>query len=144
MAGEFGKRGTGAGWSMARGAALHQRGEMRRRYGEDLDANSHGESFLKLFQSRLVPGGLYILDEPEAPLSPQRQLALLAIFIGMVARGCQFIVATHSPILMAMPGARLLGCDSVPPRETAFEDAEQVRLTRSFLGDPGRFLKHLL
>src|SRR5262245_5095887 len=81
---------------MAKGAILGQRQALIERYGEDLDANSHGESFLKLFQSRFVPGGLYLLDEPEAPLSPQRQLALLAMLKEMVEEESQFIIATHS------------------------------------------------
>ena len=77
---------------------------MERRYGVNLDANSHGQSFLKLFQSRFVPGGLYLLDEPEAPLSPQSQLALIAMIGDMVAQDAQFIIATHSPILLGFPG----------------------------------------
>ncbi|HXQ78527.1 MAG TPA: AAA family ATPase, partial [Gemmatimonadaceae bacterium] len=72
--------------------------DMERRYGVDLDANSHGQSFLRLFASRLVPGGLYLLDEPEAPLSPQRQVAFLAMLMEAASQS-QFIIATHSPIL---------------------------------------------
>jgi pimeloyl-ACP methyl ester carboxylesterase len=71
------------GLRLARGVALGQRRALTSRYGEDADARSHGESFVSLFQSRFVPGGLYLLDEPEAPLSPQRQLALLAMRKGM-------------------------------------------------------------
>src|SRR5512135_2695618 len=73
-------------------------GDMQRRYGDGLDARSHGESFLALFQDRFVPGGLYLLDEPEAPLSPIRQLGLVALLKQMVAQEAQFIIATHSPI----------------------------------------------
>ena len=79
--------------------------EMERRYGIDLDANSHGQSFLRLFASRFVPGGLYLLDEPEAPLSPQSQLALIAMIGDMLAQDAQFIIASHSPILLEVPGA---------------------------------------
>ena len=77
------------------------------RYGADPDAKSHGEAFLNFFQQRLVPKGLYLMDEPEAALSPQRQLALLAMMFDLVADGAQFIIATHSPLLLAFPGARI-------------------------------------
>ncbi len=115
------------------------------RYGEDADARSHGEQFLAFFQSRLVPGGLYLLDEPEAPLSPSRQLALLSILKGEIERRptSQFVIATHSPILTALPGARILSFDEAPVREVAYEDLEHVRLTRDFLNRPQQFLKHL-
>ena len=117
--------------------------DMERRYGVDLDANSHGESFLKLFQSRLVPQGLYLLDEPEAPLSPQSQLALLAMLADLVAEGAQFVVATHSPILLAFPGARIYSFDELPARVVPYAELEHVRLTRDFLAAPERFLRHL-
>ena len=129
--------------ALAMGPARSSLGELRRRYGEDLDANSHGESFLSLFQSRLVPGGLYLLDEPEAPLSPQSQLALIAILAEMVAQESQFIIATHSPILLAFPGSCIYGFDGGKIAEVAYDELEHVTLTRSFLNDPGRYLKHL-
>lgn len=117
--------------------------EMERLYGEDLDANSHGESFFRLFQSRFVPGGLYLLDEPETPLSPMKQLALVAMLKEMVAQNSQFIIATHSPILMAFPGATLLSFDEVPVRQVRYDELEHVQLMRSFLNDPERYLRHL-
>jgi predicted ATPase len=117
--------------------------EMERRYGVDLDANSHGESFLKLFGSRFVPGGLYILDEPEAPLSPQSQLALIAMIGEMVRQDAQFIIATHSPILLAFPGATIYSCDTVPLSTVAYEELDHVNITRDFLNGPERFLRHL-
>ena len=115
------------------------------RYGEDMDARSHGEQFLAFFQSRLVPGGLYLLDEPEVPLSPSRQLALLSILKSEVEgqKPGQFVIATHSPILMALPGARILSFDQTPIQEVAYEDLEHVRLTRDFLNRPEQFLRHL-
>jgi predicted ATPase len=109
----------------------------------DLDANSHGQSFLKLFASRFVPGGLYLLDEPEAPLSPQSQLALIAMIGDMIARDAQFIIATHSPILLAFPNALIYSCDRVPIERVRFDDLEHVVLTRDFLNDPEKFLRHL-
>ena len=85
---------------------------MEARYGADLDANSHGQAFFQLFRSRFVPGGLYLLDEPETPLSPLSQLALIGMLKDMVEQDAQFIVATHSPILLAMPGARIFDFDT--------------------------------
>jgi predicted ATPase len=118
--------------------------DMERRYGADLDANSHGQSFLKLFQARFVPGGLYLLDEPEAPLSPQSQLALLALMGDMLREEAQFIIASHSPILLAFPQARIYSFDNLPVKEVAYESLEHVTLTREFLNAPERFLRQLL
>lgn len=117
---------------------------IRARYGDGLDARSHGESFLALFQARFVPGGLYLLDEPEAPLSPLRQVGFLALLHEMVQREAQFIIATHSPILMAYPGATILSFDEVPPRTVPWEQLEHVSITRDFLNQPGAFLANLL
>jgi predicted ATPase len=116
---------------------------MEASYGADLDANSHGQAFFQLFRSRFVPGGLYLLDEPETPLSPLSQLAFIAMLKDMVAQEAQFIIATHSPILLAMPGARILDFDAQPVCWTAYEDLEHVKLTREFLADPERFLRRL-
>lgn len=118
--------------------------EMEARYGIDLDANSHGESFLRLFRSRFVPEGLYLLDEPEAALSPRSQLALLAMLGDMVAQGSQFLIATHSPLLLSFPGARIFSFDENPVTAIEYERLEHVTLTRDFLADPRRFLRHLL
>jgi predicted ATPase len=98
---------------------------------------------LKLFQSRFVAGGLYLLDEPEAPLSPQRQLALMSMLKEMIDQEAQFIIATHSPILMAFPGARILSFDDHPVREAHYDDVEHVSLTRAFLNNPQSFLRRL-
>ena len=128
---------------LAKGPAAGSLAELERRYGVDLDANSHGQSFLKLFQSRFVPGGLYLLDEPEAPLSPQSQLALIAMLNAMVAQQAQFIIATHSPILLAFPRATIYSFDEQPVRPVPFADLEHVNLTRDFLANPERFLRQL-
>ena len=134
---------AGHGLGLAKGAVLGQRQALIERYGENLDANSHGESFLKVFQSRFVAGGLYLLDEPEAPLSPQRQLALMSMLKEMVDQEAQFIIATHSPILMAFPGARILSFDDHPVMEAHYDDVEHVSLTRAFLNNPQAFLRRL-
>jgi predicted ATPase len=128
---------------LATGAAAKERAALIRRYGADPDARSHGETFLHLLQRRLVPRGLYFLDEPEAPLSPTRVLALLAILRDRVTEGCQFVIATHSPILMALPRAEilLLERDTIAPIDYA--DVEHVQITRAFLDDPESFLRRL-
>jgi predicted ATPase len=128
---------------LAQGPMASSLADMERRYGEDLDANSHGQSFLRLFESRFVPGGLYLLDEPEAPLSPQSQLALMAMMSDMLAKEAQFIVATHSPILLAFPGARIYSFDATPIQRVEYSALEHVALTRDFLNAPERFLRHL-
>jgi predicted ATPase len=128
---------------LAQSPARASLADMEHRYGVNLDANSHGQSFLRLFSSRLVPGGLYLLDEPEAPLSPQSQLALIAMIGDMVAQEAQFIIATHSPILLAFPGALIYSCDRVPIESVRFDELEHVVLTRDFLNDPEKFLRHL-
>jgi len=129
--------------SMAADGVVAERAALVAKYGADPDAKSHGETFLDLFRSRLVPAGLYLLDEPETPLSPLRQLAFLAMLKEMVAQSCQFIIATHSPILMAFPDATILGFDAAPVRPVAYDDVEHVSLTKAFLQNPEGFLKRL-
>jgi predicted ATPase len=128
---------------LARGPHFASLADMERRYGVDLDANSHGESFLRVFAERFVPDGLYLLDEPEAPLSPQSQLGLIAMLKDMVEQSAQFIIATHSPILLAFPGATILSFDERPVRAVAYGDLAHVNLTRDFLQDPERYLRRL-
>lgn len=118
-------------------------GDMRHHYGEGLDMHSHGESFLALFQSRFVPDGLYLLDEPEAPLSPLRQLALISAVKDMVSQNGQFIIATHSPILMAFPDTAIMNFDGGEIHPAKYEDLEHVRLMRDFLQNPEIFLRNL-
>ncbi len=119
-----------------------QRHALDSRYGEDLHQLSHGESFLKFFQSRMSDSGLYLIDEPEAALSPQRQLSFLYLLKGVVDCNAQFIIATHSPILLAFPGARILTFDEDGVRPVEFEALEHVTITRNFLADPARFFRH--
>jgi predicted ATPase len=129
---------------LAMGPMRRSLAEMEERYGVDLDANSHGQSFLRLFQSRFVPGGLYLLDEPEAPLSPQSQLGLMAMIADMVGQDAQFIIATHSPILMAYPGAAIVSFDEEPAQAVEYESLESVRLVKEFLAEPKRYLDRIL
>jgi predicted ATPase len=113
--------------------------------GKSLHEQSHGESFFALLQHRFGGHGLYILDEPEAALSPARQLAFLARLDELVRRkDSQFIIATHSPILMGYPHARLLELGAHGIREVDYEDTEHYRITRDFLTRRERILRHLL
>ena len=129
---------------LASGPVRASLGALETRYGVDLDANSHGQSFLHLFRSRFVPGGLYLLDEPEAPLSPQSQLGLMAMIADMVAEDAQFVIATHSPLLLAYPGARIVSFDEVPVRSVEYSDLESVKLVREFLAAPERYLRGIV
>lgn len=135
--------GNAEGIRRARGYILGQKSALEERYGEDADAQSHGEAFLNFFEQRLVPGGLYLLDEPEAPLSPLRQLAFLSLLKRFVAQNCQFLIVTHSPILMAFPGAKLLDFNQHPIAAVPYDEVEHVALTRSFLNNPDSYLRRL-
>jgi predicted ATPase len=128
---------------LAKGPLRASLAGMEEKYGIDLDANSHGQSFLKLFRSRFVPDGLYLLDEPEAPLSPQSQLALMSMIGDMLQDRAQFIIATHSPILLGFPGATIYSCDRAPMERVEYEELDHVVITREFLNARERFLKYL-
>lgn len=119
--------------------------EIKQSYGEGgLDANSHGEGFFKFFQRRFTGEGLYLMDEPEAALSPMRQLAFLRLLKDSAARGAQFVIATHSPIIMAYPGATIWSFEDGSMRLTDYSQIEHVVITRDFLNHPGTFLKSVL
>lgn len=113
-------------------------------YGGSPHERSHGESFVALMTHRFFPRGLYLLDEPEAALSVTGALAVLARMVDLTAQGSQFVVATHSPILLALPGATVLQIgDDGAVRRVGYDEALPVVLTRSFLADPDAFLRHL-
>lgn len=113
-------------------------------YGGSGHERSHGESFLALLRHRFFPRGLYLLDEPEAALSVTGALAVLARMTDLTARGSQFVVATHSPVLLALPGATILEIgDDGAIRRVGYDEALPVVLTRGFLADPDAFLRHL-
>jgi predicted ATPase len=117
---------------------------LKEKYSGDLDERSHGESFFTFFKARFVPDGLYLLDEPEAPLSPLRQLGFLSLLKEMVEQHqAQVIIATHSPILMAFPDAVIFSFDKIPIQRIAYEELEHVTLTRDFLNNPAQYLQHL-
>lgn len=112
--------------------------------GVSLHDQSHGESFLALVTQRLRGNGFYLFDEPEAALSPARQLALIAAMHVLVGRGSQLIVATHSPILLGYPGATIYQFGAGTPEPIAFEDTEHFQITKAFLDNPERMLRELL
>ena len=112
--------------------------------GRSLHEQSHGESFLALMTERFGGQGIYILDEPEAALSPQRQLAVLSRMHDLVLDNSQFIIATHSPILMAYPNAIIYMCNKEGVLQVNYKDTEHFQVTRDFLANPERMLKILM
>lgn len=112
--------------------------------GKSLHQQSHGESFLSLVQNRFGGHGVYLLDEPEAALSPMRQMTLLAEMDELVKDSSQFIISTHSPILMAFPGAEILQLDSRGITSVPYQETEHYQITRRFLENPERMLRYLL
>lgn len=112
--------------------------------GVSLHKQSHGESFLALIQNRFGGNGLYILDEPEAALSPSRLLTLIAEIYSLVKNNSQFIIATHSPILMAFPNAQIYQLTEDGIEIVSYKETEHYQLTKSFLENPEHILKYLL
>ncbi len=129
---------------MGAGYVLSTKHMLASKYGADPHARSHGETFLGIVRAQLLPKGLYLLDEPETPLSPTRVLTLLTILLDATRAGSQFIIATHSPILAAFPGASIRVFDGDRIVETPYEELEHVRITRDFLNAPGRYLRYLM
>lgn len=122
-------------WSMADPGCLSYFGNT------SLVVKSHGQSHMAFFENRFARKGLYLLDEPENALSPVRQLELLRLLRQFVARGdVQFIIATHSPILLALPEAEIFSFDSGPIRKVGYEDTGYYRIYRDFLNDRAKFL----
>jgi predicted ATPase len=114
-------------------------------YGDkSLHQRSHGEAFLATLTLKLRGHGLYIFDEPEAALSPQRQMAALTAIHRLFQNESQFIVATHSPILLAYPNAKILYFDEHGLSEVRYEDTEHFIVTKDFLNNRERMLHHLL
>ncbi|QDS88534.1 recombination protein F [Rosistilla ulvae] len=113
-------------------------------YGaRSLHEQSHGEAFMSLIESRFGQG-LYFLDEPEAALSPQRQLEFLVLLHQLVGLDSQFVIATHSPIIMSYPQAKIYAFGERGIEPIAYEETEHYRVTKSFLDAPQRMLRHLL
>jgi predicted ATPase len=122
--------------------AVSDPGQLKYFGGSSLVTKSHGQSLMSYFRSRYEIKGLYLLDEPETALSPKSQLELLDLLIRMSAAGhAQFIVATHSPILLACPGATLYSFDHVPLRPIRYEDTDHFRIYRDFMQDRSLYLR---
>ena len=110
--------------------------------GKSLLSQSHGQSLMSFFRSRLKIKGLYLLDEPETALSPKTQIALLSLLNEISRTGiAQFIIATHSPILLACPGARILTFDEISVKPIAYEKTAHYQIYKSFMADPNRYIK---
>jgi|ERR1043165_3681798 predicted ATPase len=112
--------------------------------GKSLHEQSHGESFFTLMDRRFRGDGFYLMDEPEAALSPSRQMTMLAVLHRHISDGSQFIIATHSPILMAYPDAFIYAFSEKGIQRIAYEETEQYRITRDFLNRREKMLKILL
>lgn len=112
--------------------------------GKSLHAQSHGESFFALFNNRFGGSGLYILDEPEAALSPTRQMSMLTRMHQLIRNASQFIIATHSPIIMAYPDALIYQMQEGGPTPLRYEETEHFQVTRDFLKRPNFFLNLIL
>ena len=111
--------------------------------GRSLHTRSHGEAFLAIIQNR-IRSGLLLFDEPESALSPQRQLVLLAHIAKLTAAGgSQFIIATHSPILLTCPGAQILSFDGESIRRVRLSETSHYQITRGILDHPERYWRHL-
>ncbi len=112
--------------------------------GVSLHRQSHGESFLSIVQNRFFGGGIYILDEPEAALSPNRILTLMSEMNELIKKDSQFIIATHSPLLMAFPNAQILEFSKEGIKSVSYKETEHYKITKSFLDDPEKMLHYLL
>jgi len=118
--------------------------EMRKDYGQDMLAFSHGEAYMKIMHDRINSKGVFLLDEPEAALSPSKQLAMIYFILAHQKKHMsQFIIATHSPMLMAIPGARIYQITEDDMEQVELQETEHYYLTKGFLDNPEAFLRHL-
>jgi predicted ATPase len=118
--------------------------QMRRTYGGNMQAYSHGEAFLKILQTRIGDKGVFLLDEPEAALSPLKQLSLISLILDIVKmKNAQFIIATHSPILMGIPDAVIYEIQEDSMQQVEYTETDHYRITKTFLDNPEHYLRHL-
>jgi predicted ATPase len=147
----IGTRGGGKGGFFLRAERMHELFDVVHRStrwwekfeGVDLHARSHGEAFISLLKSRFSEKGLYLFDEPESALSFTSSLGLIALLARIPAEGSQAIVATHSPLIAATPGATVIELGEWGMREASYEKLELVRSWREFLASPERYVKYL-
>lgn len=128
---------------MARSAHSKTIWEIDQLYQKDLLKSSHGEAYLSFFSSRLHQNQIYLLDEPETPLSFQSQLMLISMIHDAVKNGNQFIISTHSPMLMAMEESSILEFSAEGVKKVKYEEIEFVQLLKDFLNHPKSFFRHL-
>lgn len=117
---------------------------MRKDYGENMQAFSHGEAYLKILQTRIGNKGIFLLDEPEAALSPLKQLSLIFLIVEILKnKNTQFIISTHSPILMGIPEAWIYEIKEESMERVNYKETDHYRITSTFLNDPDHYLRHL-
>ncbi len=123
--------------------ANYQLRRVRMNYGQELDAFSHGEAYMHIMHEMVTTPGIYLLDEPEASLSPAKQLAFIYFLQSHLENNrSQFIIATHSPMLMAYPNASIYEITETEMKQTALEDTDHYSITKTFLNNPESFLRH--
>ena len=135
---------TGGDIKLTLGTIEGEKNQLIKRYSKDLEAMSHGEGFMKFFTSRITGKGLYLIDEPEAALSPTRQLSLLSLIIEKVKKtGSHFIIATHSPIIMSIPNSEVFHFKDGKISKVDYKETEHYQLTRMILENPDLVMKEL-
>lgn len=135
---------TGGDIKLTLGALEGEKNQYIKRYSADMEAMSHGEGFLKFFTSRITGKGLYLIDEPEAALSPTRQLSLLSLIMEKVKQtGSHFIIATHSPIIMSVPDSEVFYFQEGKISKVDYRETEHYLLTKALLDDPEAVMKEL-
>ncbi len=135
---------TGGDIKLTLGAIEGEKNSLIQRYSKDLEAMSHGEGFLKFFTSRITAKGLYLIDEPEAALSPTRQLSLLSLIKEKVEKtGSHFIIATHSPIIMSIPNSEVFYFQDDKITKIDYRETEHFLLTKSILDNPDNVMREL-
>lgn len=126
-----------------RDSANHQLHHVRKDFGQDLNAFSHGEAYLHIMHQKINSRGIYLLDEPEAALSPSKQLSFIYFLNNHLQHyNSQFLIATHSPMLIAYPGATIYEITNESMKPTALENTDHYSVTKSFLNNPNSFLRH--
>ncbi len=134
----------GEGLVLAQGALKKQINELESRYNGNMEQKSHGEGFLQIITSRITSNGVYVLDEPEASLSPMKQLSLISLLMHSAQEtDAQFIIATHSPVLMGIPNSAIYFINEEGIKPINYEDTEHYQIYKSFLENRERFLKYL-
>jgi predicted ATPase len=127
---------------LAKSPYMRTLNELDNMYDKDLSQSSHGEAYLDFFSSRIRDNQIYLLDEPETPLSTQNQLTLFSMILDATKRGCQFVIATHSPILAAIPNAIIYEIKDQQFVKVNYEDIESINLLKHFLNDKQQFIRH--